>query len=116
MISDSTELKNFIVAVLEEKKADSVKSMKLTDAIPLCDYMVFASGRSSKNVTSIAESLAYELKHKAERKFSLEGKGSEWVLLDIGDVIVHILHPATREYYKIDEHWQKIAEPMLQQK
>ena len=110
MIKDPEELKDFIVEILNEKKAESIRPMKLSGEIPICDYMIFASGRSSKNVTSIAEAVAHEVKHKAERQFSLEGKGSEWVLLDIGDVIVHILHPKTREHFKIDEHWEKASE------
>lgn len=108
MITDSEELKNFVVKILEEKKAQDIKPMKLANDITLCDYMIFASGRSTTNVKSIAEAVAHELKHEAHRPFSLEGKGSQWTLLDIGDVIVHILHPDAREHFKVDEHWEKI--------
>lgn len=106
MITDPEELKNFVVKILEEKKAEDIRPIKLSDDNTLCDYMVFASGRSTTNVKSIADAIAFELKHNAERPFSLEGKGSQWMLLDIGDVIVHVLHPDARDHFKIEEHLQ----------
>lgn len=107
MIKDPKELKDFVVKILEEKKAQDIKPLKLDDDSTLCDYMIFASGRSSTNVKAIAEAIAYELKHTADRNFSLEGKGSQWMLIDIGDIIVHVFHPDAREHFKIDDHWEK---------
>lgn len=107
MIKAPEELKDFVVKILQEKKAEDIKPLKLDNDNTLCDYMIFASGRSTTNVKSIAEAVAHELKHKANRPFSLEGKGSQWLLIDIGDVIVHIFHPDAREHFKVDEHWEK---------
>lgn len=109
MIKDPEELKDFVVKILQEKKAEDIKPLKLDNGNTLCDYMIFANGRSTTNVKAIAEAVAYELKHTADRPFSLEGKGSQWLLIDIGDVIVHVLHPDAREHFKIDEHWEKMS-------
>lgn len=107
MIKDPEELKEFVLSALNEKKADNIKIMELSDEVPLAKYMIFASGRSKKNVSSMADFVANELKHKARRKLSLEGmNGSDWVLIDVGDIIVHIFHPDAREHFKLEDHWQ----------
>lgn len=108
MIKDQNKLKDLIIAALEEKKAENITVLPLPAEIPLAHYIIFASGRSKKNVAAIAEYVADELKHKAERAVSIEGLGnSEWVLLDMGDIIVHIFHPETRENYKLEELWKQ---------
>ena len=70
--------------------------------------MLFASGRSAKNIQAIAEFTAIELKKELKWKADVEGlKGSDWVLLDAGDVIVHLFHPEARERLKLEELWDK---------
>ena len=70
--------------------------------------MIFASGRSTKNVGAIAEYVSLEVKHHTDLKVNIEGLNkSEWVLLDTGDIIVHIFYPETRAHFKLEEMWNK---------
>jgi ribosome-associated protein len=101
------ELRDFIVESLEEKKAENIVCMSLKGEVPIADYMIFASGRSVKNIRAIAEYVALELKHKLQWNASVEGlQGSDWILLDAGNVIVHMFHPEAREHLKLEEFWQ----------
>ncbi|MDP5109885.1 MAG: ribosome silencing factor [Rickettsiaceae bacterium] len=102
------ELKDFILKCLEEKKAENISCIKINNETPLAEYMLFASGRSAKNIQAIAEFTAIELKKELKWKADVEGlKGSDWVLLDAGDVIVHLFHPEARERLKLEELWDK---------
>ena len=108
MFDNPKELKDFIVKTLEEKNAQNVTVLKLAAEVPLATYMIFASGRSTKNISAIAEHLVYELKHKTQYPAFVEGlNNSDWVLLDVGDVIVHIFHPEAREKFRLEELWGK---------
>ena len=102
------ELKDFVLKCLEEKNAENVTCMPITGGVPLADYMIFASGRSVKNIRAIGEYVALELKHKLQWNASVEGlHGSEWILLDAGNVIVHLFHPEAREHFKLEEFWEE---------
>jgi ribosome-associated protein len=108
MINTADELKDLIVKSLEDKKAENITVLPLSDKIPLAKYMIFASGRSIKNIGAIAEYVALELKHKTNWPAHVEGLGnSDWILLDAGDIIVHIFHPEARERFKLEELWGK---------
>ncbi len=105
---NSKQLKELIIKLLEDKKAENIHTINLADTSSMATYMIFASGRSSKNVGAIAEYVADELKLAGLPKINLEGLGkSEWVLVDAGDVMVHLMHPEAREYYKLEELWEK---------
>ncbi len=72
----------------------------------VADWMVVASGRSSRQVTAIAEKLAERLKQDAGIAVKLEGKATgDWVLIDAGDVIVHVFRPEVREFYQLEKMW-----------
>jgi ribosome-associated protein len=102
------QLKDFILKCLEDKNAADVSCIKLENETPLAEYMIFASGRSVKNIKAIAEYAAMELKNELKWQASVEGlKGSDWILLDAGEVIVHLFHPEAREHYKLEELWDK---------
>ncbi len=103
------QLKDFVLKCLEEKKAEGITTIDLGEKASLTRYMIFASGRSTKNIGAIAEFVSRELKHLGIPS-SIEGLGkSEWVLLDVGDVIVHVFHPEAREYFKLEDKWNKHA-------
>ena len=88
---------------LEEKKADNIQVLDVRGS-GIAVYMIFASGRSSKNVASIADSVSANIKNKTGAKVGLEGfKTGTWAILDFDSIIVHIFHPETREYYKVEE-------------
>lgn len=102
------QLKDFIVKCLDEKKAENITCMKPEGEASLADYMIIASGRSVKNIKAIAEHIALELKHKFKWNATVEGlEGSDWILLDADNVVVHLLHPEAREKLKLEELWGK---------
>ncbi|WP_341754096.1 ribosome silencing factor [Candidatus Tisiphia endosymbiont of Dioctria rufipes] len=108
MIENTELLKEFMVKCLEEKKAEDILVIDIRQKTTLAEYIIFASGRSTKNVEAIAEYLALELKHQANIDTNIEGLGtSEWVLIDAGNVLVNIFYPETREYFKLEEMWSK---------
>ena len=102
------ELKDFILKCLEEKSAINISCIKIENETPLAEYMMFASGRSVRNIKAIAEFTATQLKKELKWKADVEGlKGSDWILLDAGDVIVQLFHPEAREKLKLEELWGK---------
>jgi ribosome-associated protein len=108
MIENTELLKEFVVKCLEEKKAEDIIVIDIRQKTTLAEYIIFASGRSTKNVGAIAEYLALELKHQANIDTNIEGLGtSEWVLIDAGNVLVNIFYLETREYFKLEEMWSK---------
>jgi len=106
MIDTPKELKDFIVKILEDRNAQNITVLKLGNEVPLATYMIFASGRSIKNIAAIAEHIVYELKHNAQWPAPAERlKNSDWILLDAGDVIVHIFHPESSGKFKLEDLW-----------
>jgi ribosome-associated protein len=102
------QLKDFVITCLEDKKAENIIALDLGDKNPLAKYMIFASGKSTKNVAGIADYLSLEIKHKTDHTAKVEGlSNSEWVLVDLGDIIIHIFHPETRERFKLEDMWSK---------
>lgn len=99
------ELKNLVVNTLDNDKAEDIVTIDLSNKTSIADYMVIASGSSSRQVTSLAEKLAIKLKENGYNS-RIEGKqGGDWVLLDAGDIIVHIFRPEVREFYAIEDIW-----------
>lgn len=106
-IDHDLKLKDFVVAALEEKKADNITVIDIKERTDMAKYIILASGRSVKNISSMAEFLALELKHKLKINSTIEGaSGSEWVLIDIKNIIVHIFNSGARELYKLEEIWR----------
>jgi len=108
MSNNKKQLKEFILKCLDTKKAENITCIELKGEVPLADYMIFASGRSVKNIRAIGEYVALELKHELKWNASVEGsQGSDWILLDAGNVIVHLFHPEAREKLRLEEFWSK---------
>ena len=107
MIKTTEELKDFIISALEDKKAENISVTDLGDFSPLAKYMIIASGRSSKNVASIGDFVSLEVRNNSNINVGLEGlANSEWVIVDCGDIILHLFHPETRQRFKLDEMWK----------
>ena len=98
-----------LAAVLEnlsDNKAEDVVQIDLRGKSSVCDFMVICSGRSSRQVGAMAQHLADELKQTHGILARTEGKGAgDWVLLDAGDVVVHIFRPEVREFYQLEKMW-----------
>ncbi len=95
-----------ILASLEDDKAEDIVSIPLSGRSQMADHMVIATGRSSRQVGAISEKLAERLKHAHGIVARLEGKDlGDWVLIDAGDVIVHVFRPEVREFYQLERMW-----------
>lgn len=98
-----------VEAVFEKSKAENLIKIDLTGKNSICDFMFIASGSSNKMVQSIADEIEKSLK-EIGIKPSVEGtENCQWVLIDTGSVIVHIFQPDARQYYHIEDIWNKLA-------
>lgn len=102
--ADSGELLRRIQQSLEDSKAENIVTLDLAGKTAIADYMVIASGRSARQVTAMTEHLSEAL--AGHSHLSVEGKAQgDWVLIDAGDVIVHLFRPETRAYYNLEKMW-----------
>ena len=103
------KLAGLIIKTLEDNKATNIITLDIRDLSSFADLMIIASGTSTRQVTSIAEILIEKTKKKKVPPYGSEGKQyGEWVLVDLGDIIVHIMHPTTRAYYQLEKLWSPI--------
>jgi ribosome-associated protein len=102
----SEELLEFILSSLSDDKAEDIVQVDLRGKTAIGDYMVICSGRSTRQVSAMAEKLTDRLKQDFGRLAKVEGKDTgDWVLIDTGDVIVHIFRPEVREFYQLEKMW-----------
>jgi len=100
------ELKDFAVAALEDMKAVNIEVLDVRGKTSMTDFMVVASGTSSRHVKSIANSVATSAKQAGFPALGVEGEqDGEWVLVDLVDVLVHVMQPDTRDYYNLEKLW-----------
>ncbi|GHD52358.1 ribosome-associated protein [Marinobacter persicus] len=100
------QLKDLVVNALEDIKAQDVSVVDVRDRTSVTDFMVIASGTSSRHVKSLADSVVSEARDEGIRASNVEGDGSDWILVDLGDVVVHVMMPATREFYDLERFWR----------
>ncbi|MCA8867135.1 MAG: ribosome silencing factor [Rhodobacteraceae bacterium] len=101
-----SKLLKLVLDSLDKDKAEDVIPIALKGKSEMADYMVIASGRSSRQVISMAEKLSDRLKEELGRGCRMEGRQTgDWVLLDCGDVVVHIFRPEVREFYQLEKMW-----------
>lgn len=99
-------MKKAAVAALEDIKASDIVVLNVKKLTSMADYMIIASGESSRQVKALARNVADKLREAGAEIVGVEGEESgEWVLVDLGHVIVHVMHPAVREYYNLEELW-----------
>jgi ribosome-associated protein len=102
----SDELLTRVIASLEDDKAEDIVRIDLRGKSAIADWMVVASGRSSRQVASISEKLVERLKQGHGVTCKIEGKDAgDWVLIDAGDVIVHVFRPEVRDFYQLEKMW-----------
>ena len=96
-----------ILTSLSDDKAEDIVQFDLHGKSSFGDHMVVCSGRSSRQVASIAEKLVQRLKETFGRSARVEGKDTgDWVLIDTGDIVVHVFRPEVREFYQLEKMWQ----------
>ena len=99
-----------ILTSLKNDKAEDIVQIDLRGKSSIGDYMIIASGRSSRQVTAISEKLVDNIKKDFGRSSKVEGKNAgDWVLIDTGDVIVHVFRPEVREFYQLEKMWQPLT-------
>jgi len=95
-----------ILAKLDDDKAEDVIAIDLQNSSPLADWIVIASGRSARHVSALADHLQRSLKDAGLGRVQVEGlPQADWVLIDAGDVIVHLFRPEVRAFYQIEKIW-----------
>ena len=95
-----------VLVILEDAKAESVVTIDLKGKSSISDFMVIASGRSQRHVGAISDQIVKKLKKLTRTKARVEGlPHCDWVLIDVGDVIVHVFRPEVREFYNLEKMW-----------
>ena len=105
----SSNLKQIIIDTLDINKAQDIVSIELRDKSSMADYMIIASGTSSRHIQSLSEQVLEKLKNNGVKNSKIEGKdSSEWKLVDGIDLIVHIFHPEKRKFYELEKMWSEL--------
>ena len=103
------KLKKEIENILDNNKAEEIISINLKDKSNIADFMIIASGNSSRHIQSLSEILVNELKKIGVTNCRLEGQNSsDWKLIDAIDIIVHIFHPNKRKFYNLERMWSEL--------
>ena len=103
------ELRKKIENILEDNKAIEIKTIDLKNKTQIADFMIIASGNSSKHIQALSEILLAQLKKEGIEKCRIEGRDSnEWKLVDAIDIIVHIFHPEKRQFYNLEKMWSEL--------
>lgn len=102
----TTELQDLVVNALEDLKAVDLVVLDVRDRTSFTDVMVIASGNSDRHVKSLSESVIQMVKAAGEQPLGVEGQDAgEWVLVDLGNVIVHVMLPRVRDFYQLEKLW-----------
>ena len=104
-----SDLKQVVVKTLDNNKAQNIVSIDLKDKSSMADYMIIASGTSSRHIQALSEQVLEMLKDNGIKNSKIEGKeSSEWKLVDGIDLIVHIFHPEKRKFYELEKMWSEL--------
>ena len=108
-IKEINQLKKEIEEILNDNKAMEIKSINLKNKTAVADFMIIASGNSSRHIQALSEILLDQLKKKGIENCHLEGKQSnDWKLIDAIDIIIHIFHPEKRKFYDLERMWSQL--------
>ena len=104
-----SDLKQVIINTLDINKAQDIIIIDLKDKSSMADYMIIASGTSSRHIQSLSEQVLEKLKDNGVKDSKIEGKDSnEWKLIDGKDIIIHIFHPEKRKFYNLENMWSEL--------
>lgn len=106
---DIRKLQKLAVTALEDVKAKDIEVINTSKITPLFDRVIIATGDSNRQVVALARSVHDKIKEAGGQVVGMEGEESgEWVLVDLGDIVVHVMQPAVRAYYNLEELWQTV--------
>lgn len=102
---NSEQLSDLVVEALEDVKARDIVRLDVRDMTTVTDYMVVASGTSTRHVQALVENVIDRAAEAGHKPIGVEGEGGEWVLLDLQDTLVHVMLPKVREFYNLEKLW-----------
>ena len=103
------DLKKIVIKTLDMNKAEDIVSIDLKNKSSMADFMIIASGTSSRHIQSLSEQVLEKLKNNGIKNSKIEGKDSnEWKLVDGVDLIIHIFHPEKRKFYELEKIWSEL--------
>ena len=103
---NSSELTDLVIEALDDVKAKDISRLDVRDMTTVTDYMIVASGTSNRHVKALVDNVADKAREAGHRPIGIEGEdGGEWVLLDLQDVLVHVMLPKVREFYNLEKLW-----------
>ena len=103
---ESAALSDFILNILDEHSAQDTLKIDIRGKSSIADYMIVTSGRSNRHVGALADYLIRGLKERGHKDIGVEGlEGCDWVLVDVGDVIIHLFRPEVRVFYNLEKIW-----------
>lgn len=105
----TSELNKLIIDALEDLKGQKVVELDVSQLTDVMDHLIIANGTSNRHVKSLANNVIEELKAAGHRPLGVEGLDvGEWVLVDYGDTVVHVMLQATRDFYELEKLWSKV--------
>ena len=108
---EAEKILDLVTSSLNTDKAENIQTIPLHGKSSMADYMVIASGSSSRHVTAMAEHIEFKLKQAGVNLLGLEGmRQADWVLLDANDVIVHLFRPEVRDFYGLERMWLNVSD------
>ena len=106
----SEELLRLVMDEIEELQGDRVEVLDVRELTDVADYMVVVTGRTARHVRAITEKVVVSAKHRKTPPLGVEGeREGEWVLVDLCDVIVHVMQPGTRDLYQLEKLWSPVV-------
>jgi ribosome-associated protein len=112
VLMNTEELKKIVVEALEDRKGVDIKVLDVRGKSSFTDILVIAAGSSTRQVKALADSVVEKVKEQGMRPLGVEGeRESNWVLVDLGDVVVHVMLPETRDFYNLEKLWGEDAPP-----
>lgn len=95
-----------IIKTLDTKKAQDIQAIKISDLTIIADYFIIANGMSSTQTRALADEVEFKMKQQGAEPLRVEGeRGANWIIIDYGDVVVHVFYKETREHYNLERLW-----------